>query len=246
MATLKEVMDEAARECSITPATDWISTTDARYLELRGHMYRTARELLERIDWPEPISAVSTITGPGTVTSNYSTHSLPAAFGRLQRDSFAVYETTNTRRRCVPVSTAGEWTHLDEVGSAGAYRYYRIAGDEEAGFTIDFFRALSATQEVKVHYVAKNWIVTTGSTETDEWANIADTILLPRDLIELGVVWRFRRRSGLAYLDVYGEYEQRLARLSNDYKVRRSLNFGGDSEPAHPMRVPVPDFIPSS
>jgi hypothetical protein len=245
MATLKDVMDSAARECSITPASDWVSTTSERYIELKGHMYKTARELIERIDWPSPLGAVATITGPGTVTSNYSTHTLPAAFSRLQRDDYAVYETTNTRRRCVPVSLAGEWTHLDEVGSAGAYRYYRTAGDEEAGFTIDFFRALSASEEVKVHYVSKNWILTSGN-GTDEWANAADTILLPRELVELGVIWRFRRRSGLAYLDVYGEYEQRLSRLANDAKVRRSINFGGDNEPAHPMRVPVPDFIPSA
>lgn len=245
MATIKEVMDEAARECSITPPSDWVGSTEPRYVELRGFLNRTARELLERVDWPSPIGATASISGPGTEISNYSQHDLPSGFGRLMRDDFAVYETTTTRRRCVPVSSDGQWTHLDQVGSAGAYRYYRTAGDEQDGFTIDFFRALTASQTVKVQYVSKYWLKSDG-TETDTWTTNDDTLLLPRELIDLGVIWRFRRRTGLAYQDVYGEYEQRLSRIVNDARNRRGIPFGGDTEPVHPMRVPVPDFIPPS
>jgi len=248
MATIKEAMDRAARECSLTPPSDWISTTSATYVEMLDFLDETVEELLDRIDWPAPIGATSTITGPGTASSsgNYSTHSLPSGMKRIKRDNWAVWESSNTRRMAVPISTDGQWGYLDTVGSAGAWRYYRTAGDEDAGFTIDFFRALSATETMSVNYVSKNWLrLASDSTEAATWADAADTLLLPRRLIELGVVWRFRQRKGLGYQDKYAEYEIRLTRAANDYRKSRSISFGG-SDGSHPMRVPVPDFIPSS
>lgn len=249
MATVKQAMDRAARECSVTPPDDWISTTGATYTELLDFLDETVEELLDRIDWPSPIGATSEITGPGTVSSsgNYSTHSLPAAMKRIKRDDWAVWEATNTRRMGVPISTDGQWQYLDTVGSAGAWRYYRTAGDEDAGFTIDFFRALTSSETMNVNYVSKNWLrLASDSSASDTWADAADTLLLPRRLIELGVVWRFRQRKGLGYQDKYAEYEIRLSRAANDYRKVRKVTFGGGGDGLHPMRVPVPDFIPSS
>lgn len=248
MATVKEAMDRAARQCSITPPSDWITPVQTTYLEMKDFLAETVGELLDRVDWPAPISAVSQITGPGTAVSNYSQHDLPAAYKRLQRNEWAVWEESNTRRTCTPIQNDGQWQYLDQVGSAGAYRYYRVKGDEDAGFQIEFFRALSSSQTVNVNYVSKNWLrLNSDSSLASTWTDVADTLLLPRELIELGVIWRFRRRKGIGYADMLAEYETKLTRKANDYRTSRSINFGGlQHEHAHPMRVPVPDYIPSS
>lgn len=245
MTTIKTAMDAACRACSITPPSAWVGNTAVTYAELVDFLNETVDELLQRVEWPSPIGASSDITGPGTVTSNYSTHSLPTSFKRLKRDDLAVFEASNTRRACSPVSDYGQWEFLDTVGSAGAFRYYRIAGNEYDGFTIDFFRALSSSETVTVQYISNYWLRTSG-TLASTWTNDADVLLLPRYLIETGVVWRFRRRKGLPYLDALAEYEQRLTRASNDYRVSRRIEFGSNGDPIHPMRVPVPDYIPSS
>lgn len=240
MATVREAMEVAARQCSVTVPSDWITTTDITILELKDFLVETVDELLDRIDWPSPLGADTTITGTGA-----SSYSLPSAFKRLTRDSWAVYETTTTRRRCVPIVTNGEWTHLNELGSAGAFRYYRVLGDEESGYTIEFYQTLDTGQEAICSYVGKNWLKT-GGTAAATWTLAADTLMLPRRLIELGVIWRFRRRKGLVFTDIYNDYEIKLMRLSNDARGSRTLNFGGHSDNIHPMRVPVPDEIPTA
>lgn len=249
MATLKETMDRVARHCSLTPPSDWITTTNASYVEIKDFLEETVDELLERVDWPSPIGKTSDITGVGTPSSsgNYSTHSLATDFKRLQRGGYSVWEETNTRRIASPVSQDGQWQYLDAVGSAGAYRFYRVQGDEDAGFTIDLFRALTANDTVKVNYISKNWLrLVADSTLSATWADANDTLLLPRRLVELGCVWRFRARKGMGYQDVYAQYEIELTRRANDARTSRSVNMGSAADGGHPMRVPVPDFIPSS
>ena len=250
MATVKDAMDRAARYCSLTPPSDWITTTQASYVEFKDFLDDTVDELLERIDWPSPIGKVSDISGPGTPSSsgNYSTHSLASDYKRLMRGEFAVWEQSNTRRKGVPITQDGQWQYLDEVGSAGAWRYYRVQGDEDDGFTIDLFRAVSATETIKVNYISKYWLrLASDDSLTNDWMSADDTLLLPRRLVELGVVWRFRQRKGLGYNDVYGQYEIELTRRANDYRTARRIDMGNSTMgEVHPMRVPVPDFIPSS
>ena len=240
MATIAAAMDVAARQCSLAVPALWTTNTQTSYMELKDFLYETTDELLDRVDWPPNVSATATLSGTGATT-----YSLPSDFRRVHRDEMAVFETTNTRRMCVPVPQDGTWEYLNEVGSAGAYRYFRIEGDEEAGFTIDFFRALDSGETVKVQYVKDRWLKT-GGNDSKTWTTDDDTLLLPRRLIELGVVWRFRRRKGLGYQDVYSEYEMRLSRAANDYRNRRKISFGNEGPEVHPMRVPVPDYIPSS
>lgn len=240
MPTVAEVMDDAARECSITPPGSWITATGLSHVELKGFLRQTADELLDRIDWPDPIAQDQTISGDGTAD-----YTLDAAFKRLTRDPLAVYETTGTRRACIPVHSNGVWTVLQQDGSAGGSRYYRTNGDEESGYEIEFFDTPAAGIEIKVSYISKNWLKT-GGNPASTWQTINDTLLLPRALIEMGVVWRFRRRKGLPYSDRMAEYEGKLARLANDARMIRSVDMTGGASRRSPFDIAVPDSIPSS
>ena len=240
MPTVASVMDKVAREVKVAVPNGWVAATTLTYMELKDLLQETVDELLERVDWPDPIAKDTTVTGTGV-----ETYSLPSDFKRMTRDDLAVYESTSTRRACIAVTTRGQWTHLQDIGSAAGNRYYRLSGDEESGYEISFFRDLETDAEVTASYVSKNWLVIS-STEGSVWSDEGATLLLPRRLIELGVVWRFRRRKGLAYLDRYNEYEGMIAKLSNDKKGLRSIGFGEPDELPAPMRVPVPDYIPSA
>jgi len=240
MPTVAEVMNEAARECSVTVPNSWITATTLTYMELKDFLKDTVDELLERIDWPDPITQDVTITGTGV-----SAYSLPAAFKRLTRDDMAVYETTGNRRACKPVTTNGVWTYLVEHNAAGGTRYYRTSGDEESGYEIEFFADLETGNVVTVSHVTKNWLKSGGSAAST-WADAADTLLLPKRLIKMGVIWRFRRRKGLPYADRMAEYEAVLARMANDSRVIRSVDMSGGAKRRNPFDVPIPDYIPSS
>lgn len=240
MTTIKDAMDRAARECSLTPPASWISTTLLSYAELKDFLAETVEELQERIDWPSPIGKETVIAGDGS-----EDYDLPSDFLRLTRDPLTVYETTTTRRAGVPVSSSGAWTHLKDMGSAGGDRFYRLQGDETNGFTVGFYREPASGDSITVSYISRNWMQSAAGTAGETWAADDDVLLFPRRIVELGVVYRFRRRKGLAYADILGEFEMKLARQANDARGIRTIDMGGPRVRS-PFDIPVPDYIPSS
>lgn len=239
MTTVVEILNRAARMCSVSPPSSWVSATDATSMELKDFLDETREDIATRCDWIGPIGKVQVITGTGD-----EDYALPTDFLRLQRDDYAVYERERTRRPCNAVTRDGEWEYLDELGVAGAFRYYRIQGYDE-NFTIGFKEPLETDLTVVVSYVSKVWTVN-GSTEKTVFTAEDDICLLPRRLVEAGIVYRFRRRKALAYQDVLAEYEILMARGSADTRGRRKIMFGGQVRRLSPWDIPVPDFIPPS
>lgn len=241
MTLIVDVLNRAGRQCSLTQPDSWISATKLSYVELReDFLPETIEEISDRVDLTSPIGKQTTITGDGS-----EDYALPSDFKRLMRDPMAVYETTTTRRAGVPVMNEGSWTHLENIGSSGAYRYYRLQGYDE-NFTIGFFQNPSASVSITVSYVSNLWMATTGGTAGTAFTAATDVLLMPRRVVELGIIWRFKKRKGLPYGDVLGEYEGYLERLANDSRQRKVVSFGESGQEYKPMRVPVPDYIPAS
>src|SRR5262249_2308778 len=107
-------MDDVAGECKVTPPNNWVAATSHTAPELKRGLRQTVGELLDRVDWPDPITKDTVITGTGA-----EFYSLPSDFRRLTGDDEAVYETIPTRRLCISVPTNGQWTHLKQVGTGG-------------------------------------------------------------------------------------------------------------------------------
>ena len=82
MATVVDVLDRIARHCSISKPSSWLTATADEYLEIRDDFLRECvDDLLDRVDWPQPVGAQITINGTGAAT-----YALPADFRRLQRN----------------------------------------------------------------------------------------------------------------------------------------------------------------
>ena len=236
MTLIVDILARIARQTSVTPPSSWLATSDATAVELMDFMDETARDVKDRIDVVGPMSKVVTITGTGA-----ESYSMPADMMRLHRTPLAVYERQRTRRGCVPITDDGMWQHMKDLGTAGAFRYYRQRGYEGA-YTLDFLRPLETDVEVIAGYVSTAWIIN-GATEKAEFTDPSDASMLPRKLIEKGTIWRFRQRAGLEYSDVQREYEIEVAKLSNDTRGIRTVAFG-DTATRAPWDVPLPDYIP--
>lgn len=240
MATVAEMLDKVARECRAPVPNNWVSSLTTTSMDLKDYLSDTIDELLERIDWPDPITKDTTITGTGD-----EDYDLPADFKRLTRDPYTVYETTTTRRPGVPISSNGAWTALKQMGSAGGDRYFRTSGNEEDGYQISFYRNPSASESITVSYVSTNWLSTDG-TAGAEFDDVNAILLLPRRLVEEGMIWRFRRAKGQAYADRLNGYEAMLARHANDKRVIRRVDITGEAKVRSPFDIPVPDYIPQA
>jgi len=240
MTTIVDVLARAARQCSVDAPSSWVSATDAEHVELRDDfLLETVEDIAERVDLPAPISASTVITGDDSTD-----YTLPSNFRRLQRDGRAVFETSNQRRPLIPVTNDGEWTNIQEIGSTGAERYFHVTG-YDGNFEINIYDAPSSADSITVHYVTNLWMATSGGTTGSAFTDAGDVLLMPRRIVEAGIVWRFRERNGLPATAKRNEYEMLLNRLSLDSRSRHSVSFGAKAT-RKPWDVPVPDFIPAS
>lgn len=247
MATLvTDMLDRVARQVSIDSPDSWLTATADEYAEIRDDFLdETVRDILDRVDVPQPIAKIYTLTGDGS-----ETYDLPNDFLRLQRDKLAVYETTTVRRAMLPAVTDGWYTHLKEIGSTGADRYYQVRGSENnsglggSGFTISIYREPASAISVEIHYISKAWINNSGSEKT-AFTNDSDYCLLPRRLVESGIVARWRDRKGLDPTGKMREYENLLGRYANESRGRRSITFGDPGSRIF-RYPPPPDEIPTS
>ena len=240
MATVADTLDRAARKCSISSPGSWANATATEYVEIRDDFFvETMSNIRDRVDLPSPIGKQTTITGDGS-----ESYSLPSDFSRLKRDPLAVYESTTLRRAGTPIASDGVWYHVNQVGGAGSYRYYRLEGYPGA-YTIKFENDLTTGREVIVSYMS-DLIVYDGSAYSSTFDADTDVLLLPPRLVEAGIVTRFRARRGMDPAPYSSIFEAELSRLTMDSGNIRTINFAGGSDEYKPMRVPVPDYIPQS
>lgn len=240
MTKITAVLDRVARKCSIPAQSSWLTTTNGAAVELRDDFLpQCIDEMRKRHDWASPISKETTITGTGAV--NYA---LPSDFVRLGNSTLAVYETTTTRRKVFPVSSDGAWTHLNDIGSAGGDRYYRIKG-YDGSYTMDFFQALETGSSVKVHYLSNIWMKNSAGTEGSAFTDADDELLIPRRVVETYMIYQFRRDAGLDYAAEKESYEMFMATAMNRNRDIDTVNFG-ETILRDFRDIPVPDFIPPS
>lgn len=236
MATVVDVLNRIARHCSIQTPSSWITATADEYVEIRDDFLReTVDDLLDRVDWPQPVGAQTTITGTGVAT-----YALPADFRRLQRNPWSVYDV-QLDAPGIPVSTDGEWVELLDSGIAGADRFYRIKGYDGA-WEIEF--ESPPDSDITISYVSNNWMATAGGTVGNMLTDATDVLLFSDRLVEAGVIWRWRERKGLPFQDKYLEFNALLTRYLNDVRGRRVVSFQGKKAMRWQDRVPA--FIPAA
>lgn len=234
---IAEYMNTAAIECAVPRPASWVSATGTNETVMKALFHDTVRELIRRHEWKQ-LTGTQAIAGAGV-----ESYGLPADFLRLASGDNAVYENTPNQRPCVAIHQDGDWTELKERNWAGVQRFYRLSGSN-----IDFYQALPSGGTVSLAYVSKNWKRDiNGTTPGDSWAVESDLSLIPGHLLQLGVIWRFRRHQGLQYADRKVEFEAELARaIADDRPVGRVSFDGRRDSPRNPFDIPVPDYIPSA
>jgi hypothetical protein len=236
MTLIVDVLNRIARHCSISAPSSWITATADEHVEIRDDFLRECvDDLLDRVDWPQPIGAQVTITGTGVAS-----YALPADFRRLQRNPYSVYD--QQLDACgIPVVTDGDWVELLDSGIAGADRFFRLTGYPGA-WEIEF--EAEPTTDIILSYVTNNWMASGTGTVGSTFTAADDVLVLPERLVEVGTIWRWRERRGLPFQDKYAEFTALLARHMNDVRGHRKVSFNRRKVVRWTDRIPA--FIPSA
>ena len=212
MDLIKDSMDDVARECGVAVPSLWAANTDDTYMQIKMYLRQTANELLDRIDW-QNCTLNQVITGTAT-----DTYALETDFKRPTRDKNTVYGNSPQRWAFAPITSNGDWTKLESWGALSTY-FYRFTGTN-----IEFSQTINSPDEITLSYVTKNWI-SSASVRVATWTTDLDETYLDGSLLYLGTTWRWKRKMGLDYASMMGEYETELSRRSADDRQRQKVDF---------------------
>ena len=130
-----------------------------------------------------------------TLVDAQQTYTLPADFDRLVPNTF--WDTTNDRRVLGGV-TPYTWAAAKGIGVTPVIsKRFQVRGTN-----IEFLDAIGAGDAgdtIALFYVSKNHCANSASAPQAAFSSNDDTTRLDDYLVELGVLWRFRRAKGLEW-----------------------------------------------
>lgn len=177
-----------------TPSAVFSSSNDTVQQMVRL-LYVEGRDLLKAHDW-QNLLVTQTLTCAAT---NAQTGYPVAAFDRMARGT-EMWNTSNDWPVTGPLNSQ-EWSDLTVRGVTSVPQYWRLIGG------VLHVYAPRSGDGLQYEYVSKNWINQAATTPATTLAGDTDTFAFPEDVMELGLVWRFKKAKQLDYAEDMRDYE---------------------------------------
>lgn len=195
MTALSVVQWVADRVSLPTPSVVF-SSTDANVVKLRNLLLEAVDYVREDGNW-QALSTQATITGDGSATS----FDLPSDYDFIPREG-ALWGNSLT---CpLPqIHSQSEWLGYEVRGVETAPNRWIIYGDQ-----IHIKEALGSGELVKYFYQSKNAVVAADTSTKEAPTADTDTFKLSERLLQLCMVWMYRRDEAMPYDGQMEDYER--------------------------------------
>lgn len=210
--SLLTLIRDACDRIGVARPTVVISATDATARRLLALANEEGRQLA-RLGWPI-LRKEQTFTSTATEAQ---TNAIPDDFGRFVDGTF--WNRSASRPLVGPLSPQ-EWQDIKAHAGSGVTDSFTYRGSD-----ILIAPTATAGQTMAFEYYSRKWCESSGGTDQAAWAADSDTGILDENLMALGIVWRFKKASGLAWQEDYAVY---------DAEVRMML---AQSQPAGIIRM---------
>jgi hypothetical protein len=215
--SLLTLINGAQDTIGLVRSTTVIASTDGNVRTLLALAQTEGQELLERFAWPATQLEASHTTLAAELQGVITT--IAPGFGYIINQSF--WDRTLTQPVTGPLSPQ-EWQFVKARVTTGPYAGYRIsAGNLYA------YPAPAAGNDWRFEYQTVNFCASSAGTGQSAWAADTDVGVLDENLMQLGVVWRFKKKNGLDYSEDFRSYEQKIANETARAGGRRILNMAG-------------------
>lgn len=208
--SLLSVVQNAMVLCSMPAPQQAFSNIDPSVMQMVALLNMQGRDLVKRHDWSS-LQVTETLT---CVAANAQTNYPNAAFDRMARGT-DVWNTTKRWPIHGPIS-AEEWTDLIVRNAVSLPQYWRLING-----VLNIY-APSAGDIIRYEYISKNWVLTAGNPFPQFTAD-TDTFQFPEEILELGLVWRWKQAKQLDYAEDMRTFEVALRTAIDSDKGGRRI-----------------------
>jgi hypothetical protein len=215
--TLLTIVQNASDTIGLSRPSAVVSSTDGNVRTLLSFAQTEGRELLERFGWPATQKQATHTTLNAELQGVMTT--IAPGF------SYIINNTFWNRTLTVPVPgplSPQEYQALKARSSTGPYSQYKLQAGNLYGYP-----APSASDTWVFEYQTNYFCKSSGGTDQSAWAADTDTGILDENLMEMGIVWRFKKKNGLDYSEDYRVYEQKLANATSRVGGKQTLDLEG-------------------
>jgi hypothetical protein len=183
--------------------------------------------LLDRFSWPATQLEVTHTSLAAELQGVMTT--LAPGFSYITSSTF--WDRTLTQPVRGPLSPI-EWQALKARTATGPYASYRIFGGK-----LYAYPAPPAGNTWVFEYQSTYFCQSAAGANQSKWTADTDTGVLDEHLMEMGIIWRFKKKNGLDYSEDYRSYEQKLAMETSRAGGRPMLDMTGNT-PTRGVYIP--------
>jgi hypothetical protein len=197
-----------------------ISSTDQNVRTLLACLNEEGKELSKRAAW-QALTKEKTFTSTAAAVQ---TGAIPTDLDRFVNETFF---NRSMRRRVTGPLTSEEWQAQQSIVASVLTDAFRVHGND-----ILITPTPAASLTYAYEYVSKYWVDTDGDGDGDAvaWEADDDTSLLSEDLMALGAEWRFLKRKGFDYAEIFRTYEIQVQQAISRDGARRTTSMAGGSD----------------
>ena len=211
-----------------------LGSTDPQVLQVLALLEEEGNDLAKRGPW-QAITFEATHTTVATESQGAMTSIATNGFSYLKNNT--MWDRTDDLPVLGPLDDQ-EWQTLKAVTVNGPRYQFRIRG----GLLL-VNPAPAASHTWAFEYVSKNWMTDSGGSTYKQYATAdTDLMLLPEELLLMGLRWRWKKEKGLVYTEDFNTYEAQVNDAIGRDGGKRNLRM--DDYPAMTPRPGI--FVPQS
>jgi hypothetical protein len=232
MSVLTTIQYVCGRTNVPVPATV-LGNTDTQVVQMLRLLEEIGNDMAKRGDW-EGVTREATHTSLADEDQGTMVSIATNGFRNLKNGTF--WDRTNKLPILGPLNDQ-QWQTLKGMATTGPRYHFRIRGGKllinptpTAGHTWAF------------EYMSKNWMLGVDGTTYKQYATLdSDTILIPEDVLIMGLRWTWKKEKGMDYAEDMATYEAQIKDSLGRDGGKATLHMDGGVRDARPG-IFVPDM----
>ena len=233
MSLLTVIQNVCGRTGVPVPSSVMGGTTDAQVLQLLRLLEEEGTDLADRGPW-QAITNEFTWTTLAQEDQGVIDNIATNGFKAIKNGTF--FDRSDTLPIFGPLSDQ-EWQDRKARAVTGPRYYYRFRGNHLLVNPVPV-----AGHTWAAEYLSRNWILGSDGTTYKQYFTLdSDTILLPEELVLMGLRWRWKKEKGFAYEEDFRTYEMQVKSALGRDGGKPVLNMASDTH-THKPGIMVPEY----